>query len=62
MTNIIMRLPAGVAATGLCRAEQYKLQGRGEFPTPVKLTAKAVGWRSQDVTAWIDSRPLAVAN
>ena len=62
MTNIIMRLPAVVAATGLCRAELYKLQARGEFPPPVKLTARAVGWRSQDVAAWIDSRPLAVAN
>jgi hypothetical protein len=29
---------------------------KGEFPKSVKLTAKAVGWRSVDVEAWIASR------
>jgi len=33
--------------------------GRGEFPAPVKLGARAVGWRRSDIEAWLESRPAA---
>jgi len=57
MEHKILRLPAVEDTTGLKRAMIYQMVQKGQFPSPVKLTAKAVGWRSQDVAAWIDSRP-----
>jgi prophage regulatory protein len=44
------------ALTGLARSTIYKLLQTGDFPAPVRLTAKSVAWRSEDVSAWIDAR------
>jgi prophage regulatory protein len=43
-------------ATGLARSTIYKLMADGKFPLPVKLTSKAVAWRSDEIAAWIESR------
>ena len=32
----------------------------GEFPAPLSLGARAVGWREDEVQAWIDSRPRVI--
>ena len=55
----IYRLPSVVAACGISRSTIYEMIGRSESPTPVKLGARAVGWRRSDVEAWLDSRPAA---
>jgi prophage regulatory protein len=52
----ILRRRVVESATGLGRSAIYALMAKGEFPKSVKLTAKAVGWRSVDVEAWIASR------
>lgn len=44
------------ACTGLSRSAIYDLMARKQFPKPVRLTAKAVGWRVEEVDAWINSR------
>lgn len=44
------------ARTGLSCSAIYALMSKGEFPRPVRLTAKAVGWRSTQVDEWIASR------
>ena len=31
----------------------------GEFPRPVKVGPAAVRWRESDITAWVESRPVA---
>ena len=31
----------------------------GEFPRPIKLGERAVGWRHSDVEAWLESREPA---
>ena len=54
--NRLMRLQQVMQVTGLARSTIYKLIARGEFPSSVKLTARAVGWRSYDVDRWISSR------
>nr|WP_242511984.1 AlpA family phage regulatory protein [Rhodobaculum claviforme] len=51
-----MRRPAVEAATGLSRSTIYSLMAAGNFPVPIRLGVRAVGWRRSDVTAWIDSR------
>jgi len=44
------------ARTGLSRSAIYDLMARKQFPKPVRLTAKAVGWKVEEVQAWINSR------
>lgn len=48
-------------ATGLSKSHLYAMIRRGEFPAPVRLSARAVAWRESDVMAWIESRPSARA-
>ena len=42
--------------TGLSCSSIYALMTEGKFPRPVKLGARAVGWRSDMVQSWIASR------
>lgn len=44
---------------GLGRSAIYNMMAKGLFPKPVKLTAKAVGWRKSDIDAWLASREVA---
>lgn len=43
-------------ATGLSRSSLYRLIADGRFPRPVRLTATAVAWPSDEVSAWIVSK------
>lgn len=52
----ILRRKQVEARTGLSRSAIYALMARNEFPRPVRLTAKAVGWKQDCVDAWINSR------
>ena len=54
---VILRRPAVEAMVGLRRSAIYKLMAAGEFPLPVKLTGKAVGWKRDDIEAWLAARP-----
>lgn len=50
--------------TGLSRATIYRLLGRGEFPQRNQLSARAVGWWSDEVERWKRDRgnaALAIA-
>ena len=44
------------AITGLKRSSIYALMQRGEFPRPVKLSARSVGWPLTAVEEWIRVR------
>ena len=59
ITSEIYRLPEVVAICGIWRSTVYEMIQRGEFPGPVKLGARAVGWRRSDIEAWLESRPAA---
>ncbi len=60
MTTVhILRRPDVAAATGLRKSQIDRLEARGEFPKRRRLSARAVGWKSDEVQEWIDSRPLA---
>ena len=47
------------ARIGLGHSMLYELMGQGKFPKPVRLGARAVGWRESEVQAWIESLPRA---
>jgi prophage regulatory protein len=38
--------------TGLGRSTIYRLIAANQFPAPVRLTGRAVGWRSTDIDRW----------
>lgn len=54
----ILRRKEVEARTGLSRSSIYGLMAKDQFPKPVKLTAKAVGWRSDVIDSWLESREV----
>jgi prophage regulatory protein len=52
----ILRRPEVEARTGLSRSTIYLWIQQGEFPKPVALGARLVGWRESDVNAWLEAR------
>ena len=52
----VLRLDAVILTTGLARSTVYKLIGLGDFPRPVPLTGRSVGWIESEVNAWIQLR------
>lgn len=52
----IMRLPEVQAITGFGRAWIYHLMNEGKFPKACRIGTRAVGWDSEAVREWIESR------
>lgn len=55
----ILKQPETSRITGLSRSSIYRLEALGQFPLRVKLSESASGWRSDEISQWIDSRPRA---
>src|SRR5881398_1363991 len=53
----LLRLPAVIAIVGLKKSTIYANIKDGKFPPPVKLGARAVAWRSQDIADYIAAIP-----
>ena len=47
---------------GLQRSALYDAMRRGEFPEPLRVTARAVRWSQAEVEAWIAARPRATGD
>lgn len=56
MLDKIHRLPSALAITGLCRTSLYKHLKEGNFPEPVRLGARAVGWKESELAEWVQTR------
>jgi len=56
MQRRIFRRPVVEQVTGLSRSTLYAMMADGAFPKPVKLGKRAVGWREEDVSEWLESR------
>ena len=54
----ILRRPAVEARTGLSRSTIYAMMARGEFPQPVRIGVRAVGWKETDVAGWLANREV----
>lgn len=57
-TPRILRRPAVEEITGLSRSTIYQNIHTGEFPRPIRLGAKAVGWIESEIIDWIEARTL----
>ena len=53
MSNEILRLPRLTAKVGKCRSGIYAAMAQGQFPKPIKIGARSVGWLEAEVDAWI---------
>lgn len=58
MSVRIMRLPEVVEITGRSATSIWRDEKAGRFPRRRKLGANTVGWRSDEVEAWIDGLPV----
>lgn len=52
----ILRRKQVEARVGLSRSTIYLRITRGEFPAPVSLGVRAVGWTSDSIDRWIADR------
>jgi len=52
MIKKIYRLPDVMNITGLSRSSIYLRISSNEFPKPVKLGRRAVGWPEDSIIAW----------
>ncbi len=52
----IWRLPQVMAHTGLSRSSIYEKIGKGEFPAPINLGIRSVGWIADEIVDWINEQ------
>ena len=55
----LIRLPEVLHVCGISRSALYEMIARGDFPRPVRIGSRSVGWRLRDIRTWIDKRPPA---
>lgn len=53
----LWRLPTVKAKTTFSESSIYRLMGEGKFPKSLKVGARKVAWRSDEVEAFLDSLP-----
>jgi prophage regulatory protein len=51
-----LRLPQVKQRTGLSRSSVYAKVRSGEFPAPISLGARAVGWLDSEISEWMSDR------
>ena len=56
MANSVMRFPRVREVTGLSRSSVWRLEDAGDFPKRIQLSANSVGWREDEILAWINGR------
>ncbi len=54
--DAILRLPAVKSRTGLSRSSIYAKVRTGEFPKPVSIGLRSVGWSERELQQWIAAR------
>lgn len=59
-TKVILRRRMVEARTGLRKSTIYLLMKKSQFPLPVRLSERAVGWLESDIEQWLDERTKVV--
>jgi prophage regulatory protein len=55
----ILRWPEVENRIGICRSQAHLLVSKGEFPSPIKLGARASGWLESEINLWLTQRIAA---
>jgi len=53
MADRILRKPEVLETVGLGNTALYELISDGEFPRPIQLSKRSVGWLESEVQEWI---------
>ena len=53
---LILRLKHVQRRLALSRSAIYSRMAAGDFPLPIQLGPRAIGWRQADIDAWLESR------
>jgi len=53
MSHVILRLPEVKGKVKLSRSSIYLRIAKGEFPAPISLGGRAVGWLEADIEQWL---------
>lgn len=53
----VLRTHQVLELTGLKKSTVYRFVKDGEFPQPIQLGPKLLGWFEDEVTAWLEARP-----
>lgn len=56
MVTSILRLPQVLSKTGLSKSTLYARAARDEFPRPIRLGARAVGWLESEIDEWLTAQ------
>ena len=59
MPERILRRPEVEERTGLKRSSLYSAIKNGEFPAPIKISERSVGWTESSINDWIESRVIS---
>jgi prophage regulatory protein len=54
--QVILKRQSVEARTGISRSGIYQKIAKGEFPKPISLGPRAVGWLESSIDEWIQSR------
>lgn len=57
--NRILRTRDITEMLGVGRTTLWNWVRAGDFPTPLQLGPRTVGWKATDIQQWIDERPNA---
>jgi len=59
MSNLserVLRLPEVKRRTGLSRTSIYNRLASGDFPKPISLGGRSIGWLESEFTDWLQSK------
>lgn len=56
MKHRVIRRPEVETLTGIPRSTLYAKIALGDFPAPIKIGQRAVGWLEAEVNDWLSSR------
>lgn len=54
--NNILRLPEVIKRTGIPRSSIYSAIKEGQFPAPIQLGARRVGFLEKEIDSWLEDR------
>jgi prophage regulatory protein len=55
----ISRLPDVVEAMKLSASTVFRMVKANEFPAPIRLSKRAIAWRTRDLEVWLSQRSAA---
>jgi prophage regulatory protein len=56
MSHKILRLPEVIAKTGIARSTIYTKIAERQFPQPIQLGSRSVGWLETEIDQWVSQR------